>query len=53
VVKSSPADVWPFIECLLAGHGSGDECPASVDVYRRKLVYLDRHIEELQGATAG
>jgi DNA-binding transcriptional MerR regulator len=45
----SLADVRPFIECLLAGHESGDECPASVDVYRRKLAYLDRHIEELRG----
>ena len=40
-------DVRPFVECLLAGHGSGDECPASVDVYRRKLAYLERHIAEL------
>ena len=43
-------DVRPFVECLLAGHGSGDDCPASVDVYRRKLAYLDRHIEELRSA---
>jgi DNA-binding transcriptional MerR regulator len=42
-------DVRPFIECLLAGHESGDDCPASVDVYRRKLAYLNRHIEELRG----
>jgi DNA-binding transcriptional MerR regulator len=42
-------DVRPFVECLLAGHESGDECPASVDVYRRKLAYLERHITELQG----
>ena len=41
-------DVRPFVECLLAGHGSGDDCPASVDVYRRKLAYLERHIAELQ-----
>jgi DNA-binding transcriptional MerR regulator len=43
-------DVRPFVECLLAGHGSGDECPASVDVYRRKLAYLERHIAELRDA---
>jgi DNA-binding transcriptional MerR regulator len=42
-------DVRPFVECLLAGHGSGDDCPASVDVYRRKLADLDRHIAELSG----
>ena len=41
-------DVRPFVECLLAGHESGDDCPASVDVYRRKLAYLERHIAELQ-----
>jgi DNA-binding transcriptional MerR regulator len=41
-------DVRPFVECLLAGHESGDECPASVDVYRRKLAYLERHIAELR-----
>lgn len=41
-------DVRPFVECLLAGYESGDDCPASVDVYRRKLAYLERHIAELQ-----
>jgi len=41
-------EVRPFVECLLAGHESGDECPASVDVYRRKFAYLERHIAELQ-----
>lgn len=41
-------DVRPFVECLLAGHGSGDDCPASVDVYRRKLAHLERHIAELR-----
>lgn len=41
-------DVRPFVECLLAGHESGDDCPASVDVYHRKLAYLDRHIAELR-----
>jgi len=41
-------DVRPFVECLLAGHETGDDCPASVDVYRRKLAYLERHIAELR-----
>ncbi len=41
-------DVRPFVECLLAGRESGDGCPESVDVYRRKLAYLERHIAELQ-----
>lgn len=47
-VGFSLEDVRPFVECLLAGHESGDDCPASVDVYRRKLAYLDRHIAELR-----
>ena len=47
-VGFSLEDVRPFVECLLAGHESGDDCPASVDMYRRKLAYLDRHISELR-----
>ena len=47
-VGFSLEDVRPFVECLLAGHESGDDCPASVDMYRRKLAYLDRHIAELR-----
>jgi DNA-binding transcriptional MerR regulator len=43
-------DVRPFVECLLTGHEAGDDCPASVDVYRRKLTSLDRHIAELGDA---
>lgn len=42
-------DVRPFVECLLEGHEAGDLCPASVDVYRRKLAYLDERIAELTG----
>jgi DNA-binding transcriptional MerR regulator len=41
-------DARPFVECLLAGHEEGDECAASVDVYRRKLAYLDQHISQLR-----
>ena len=47
-VGFSLEDVRPFVECLLAGHESGDDCPASVDVYRRKLASLERHIAELR-----
>jgi DNA-binding transcriptional MerR regulator len=47
-VGFSLEDVRPFVECLLAGHESGDDCPASVDVYRRKLAYLEGHIAELR-----
>ncbi len=34
-------DTRPFVECLQAGHPAGDTCPASLDVYRRKLAELD------------
>ncbi|MDQ0789294.1 MerR family transcriptional regulator [Streptomyces sp. B3I8] len=37
----------PFVECLRAGHSSGDACPASLAVYRRKLAELDALIGEL------
>jgi DNA-binding transcriptional MerR regulator len=38
----------PFVECLRAGHPSGDSCPASLEVYRRKLAELEVLIGELQ-----
>ncbi|MCY0927644.1 MerR family transcriptional regulator [Streptomyces sp. H27-H1] len=39
----------PFLECLRAGHPSGDSCPASLAVYRRKLAELDGLIGRLGG----
>ncbi|WP_212909015.1 MerR family transcriptional regulator [Streptomyces sp. TS71-3] len=42
----------PFVECLRAGHPAGDSCPASLDVYRRKLDELDRLIGELRAVRA-
>ncbi|MBT2466511.1 MerR family transcriptional regulator [Streptomyces sp. ISL-66] len=39
----------PFVECLRAGHPAGDSCPASLAVYRRKLVELDGLIGRLAG----
>jgi DNA-binding transcriptional MerR regulator len=38
----------PFVDCLRAGHPSGDSCPASLEVYRRKLAELDAVIERLR-----
>ncbi|MCQ4083952.1 MerR family transcriptional regulator [Streptomyces sp. RB6PN25] len=38
----------PFVECLRTGHPEGDSCPASLDVYRRKLAELDDCIAQLQ-----
>lgn len=42
----------PFVECLRAGHPEGDSCPASLEVYRRKLDDLDALIGELAGVRA-
>ncbi|MFE7753125.1 MerR family transcriptional regulator [Streptomyces sp. NPDC057428] len=38
----------PFVDCLRAGHPTGDACPASLAVYRRKLGELDALIGQLQ-----
>ncbi|GHH58647.1 MerR family transcriptional regulator [Kitasatospora indigofera] len=42
----------PFVECLQAGHPEGDTCPASLEVYRRKLAELDECIERLRAVRA-
>ncbi|MEU6947658.1 MerR family transcriptional regulator [Streptomyces sp. NPDC046332] len=42
----------PFVECLRAGHPAGDACPASLDVYRRKLAELDALVDQLQAVRA-
>ncbi|QMU74456.1 MerR family transcriptional regulator [Streptacidiphilus sp. PB12-B1b] len=42
----------PFVECLRAGHPTGDSCPASLEVYRRKLAELDACIDRLQAVRA-
>ncbi len=41
------AETRPFVECLRAGHPSGDACPASIAVYRRKLAEVQECIERL------
>ncbi|MGI5480542.1 MerR family transcriptional regulator [Streptomyces lavendofoliae] len=42
----------PFVDCLRAGHPAGDACPASLDVYRRKLEELDGLIGQLRSVRA-
>ncbi|MEU9699774.1 MerR family transcriptional regulator [Streptomyces sp. NPDC047981] len=42
----------PFVDCLRAGHPAGDACPASLDVYRRKLAELDALVDQLQAVRA-
>ncbi|GIG61644.1 MerR family transcriptional regulator [Longispora fulva] len=34
-------DIRPFVDCLRAGNSSGDVCPDSVAVLRRKLAEVD------------
>ncbi|PWI42625.1 MerR family transcriptional regulator [Streptomyces sp. ICBB 8177] len=45
-------DTRPFVECLRAGHPAGDACPASLEVYRRKLAELDVCIARLRESRA-
>jgi DNA-binding transcriptional MerR regulator len=42
----------PFAECLRAGNAAGDVCPATHEVYRRKLAELDEVIAQLQSVRA-
>lgn len=43
----SVAETRPFVECLASGHGSGDECPASLAAYRRAIDQLAERIAHL------
>ena len=45
-------DTRPFVECLLAGHATGDSCPDSVAVYQRKLAEVDACIARLNEVRA-
>ena len=40
-------DIRPFVECLRAGNPSGDVCPDSRAVLRRKLAEVDACLEQL------
>jgi DNA-binding transcriptional MerR regulator len=40
-------DIRPFVACLRAGNSSGDVCPDSVAILRRKLIELDRLREQI------
>ena len=40
-------EIRPFVDCLRAGHASGDVCPDSVAVLRRKLTEVDTCLDEL------
>ncbi len=40
-------DIRPFVDCLRAGNQSGDVCPDSVAVLRRKLAEVNAAIDEM------
>ncbi|MFE3175036.1 MerR family transcriptional regulator [Amycolatopsis sp. NPDC059090] len=40
-------DTRPFVDCLRTGHDAGDACPASVEVYRRKLDEVEACMRDL------
>ncbi len=40
-------DIRPFVACLRAGHASGDACPDSVAVLRRKLAEVEACLDQL------
>jgi peroxiredoxin/DNA-binding transcriptional MerR regulator len=43
----SVAETRPFVECLASGHGSADECPASMAAYRHAIDQLSERITRL------
>jgi DNA-binding transcriptional MerR regulator len=46
-------DTRPFVECLRAGHDTGDACGDSIEVYRRKLAEVDACLDRLATVRAG
>ncbi|MEV0607630.1 MerR family transcriptional regulator [Polymorphospora rubra] len=40
-------DIRPFVACLRAGNSSGDVCPDSVAVLRRKIAEVDAYVDRL------
>ena len=51
-VGLSLEDTRPFVECLRAGHDTGDSCGDSIEVYRRKLAEVDACLERLGAVRA-
>jgi DNA-binding transcriptional MerR regulator len=45
-------DIRPFVACLRAGNVSGDVCPDSVAVLRRKLAEVDAVIDRMSAVRA-
>ncbi|MFJ4658990.1 MerR family transcriptional regulator [Nocardia sp. NPDC088792] len=51
-VGFSLEDTRPFVECLRAGHETGDSCTDSIDVYRRRLAEIDALLDQLTAVRA-
>ncbi|HEX6337133.1 MAG TPA: MerR family transcriptional regulator [Jiangellaceae bacterium] len=45
-------DTRPFVDCLRAGHETGDSCADSIEMYQRKLAEIDACIDRLQSRRA-
>jgi DNA-binding transcriptional MerR regulator len=45
-------DTRPFVDCLRAGHETGDSCADSIEVYQRKLEEVNACIDRLTAARA-
>ncbi|WP_199429623.1 MerR family transcriptional regulator [Qaidamihabitans albus] len=45
-------DTRPFVECLRAGHESGDSCDDSIEVYQCKLAEVNACIDRLGSVRA-
>lgn len=45
-------DTRPFVDCLRAGHESGDSCAGSIEVYQRKLAEVDACLGRLHSLRA-
>jgi DNA-binding transcriptional MerR regulator len=51
-VGLSLEDTRPFVECLRAGHETGDSCADSIGVYERKLAEVDAWLDRLNAVRA-
>jgi len=51
-VGISPSRAQPFVDCLASGHVHGDDCPASLAVYRDGIAGIDAAIAELSSQRA-
>ncbi|MEV6911812.1 MerR family transcriptional regulator [Amycolatopsis sp. NPDC051071] len=52
-VGLSLEDTRPFVECLRAGHETGDSCADSIEVYQRKLAEVDAFLARLNDVREG